>query len=109
MSGFMVRSELGIHFTATSVSELRRQVDDAKKRNLLPFLNVAPDKHGAPDVNLCYDTEPIRKYIPDQLEDVVFNWYTNQPTLNLLRKGYCVDSEWQRKTLVIPLAKVKDE
>jgi hypothetical protein len=109
MSGFMVRSKLEIHFTATSVGELRRQVEDAQKRNFLPFLNVAPDKHGTPQVDLCYDTEAVRKYIPDQLEDVAFNWYTNQPTLDLLRKGYCVDSAWHRKTLVIPLAKVKDD
>lgn len=105
----MIQSALGVHFTVGSVGDLRNKVEDARKRNFLPFLNVAPDKDGIPDVNLCYDKEPVRTYIPDQLEDVSFNWYTNQSTLDLLRKGYCVDSKSGRKTRVIPLAPASDE
>jgi hypothetical protein len=75
----MVQSKLGIHFTATSVSDLRRKVEDAKQRNLILVLNVAPGKEGQPNVDFAYDVAPIRKYIIDELEGTAFNWYTNQP------------------------------
>ena len=106
MRGFMVRSKLGIHFTVTSVADLRTSVADAEKRQMILFLNVAPTKQGVPDVNFCYDSAPTRKYIPDQLEEIIFNWYTNQATLDTLRTGYCVNSEYGRKTRVIPLANI---
>jgi hypothetical protein len=109
MSGFMVRSTLGIHFTSNSMEKLRESVENASKRSLVLFLNVAPDKEGRPNVDFCYDFKTGNPGIPDQLQDVVFNWSTNQRTLDILRKGYCVDSEAGRKTRVIPLANVKDE
>lgn len=67
------------------------------------------DKEGQPDLNFGGGLTPRPLAIPDQLGDVLFYWLADQEMLDRLRKSWCVDAEWGRKTCVIPLATVKDK
>ncbi len=105
MTSSIVRSHRGIAFTHQSEAAVQRYYDGAAENKCVLILSGAFDASGQPFFRFGVDRKAKPSAIPDELARVLFYWLTDQPTLDRLRDGWCVDAEWGKSTCVIPLPK----